>query len=263
MNWRIFVQMTSPFNYVGVITHPTREQLGDKTLCVLIKMSDGTSYIRCGNCPVRFYADAHRNQMTQHSKYCSLYGDMRNNFEFVEFVRQIKSAHLLPLLYKHTTAMTNSLDILKAILKYYDDYPNNRDGNIKWRKLFNIVTGKYIHRVEGATPNYRVINYPEDINVIYDDSSLRSNEQQSSDEELQPVEAKCVQDIPAPVETKDIPAPVETPAELQCCVCMHLEKNTVFFPCAHCCACTSCSDKLARCPICRATITSKVTIYIQ
>jgi len=46
-----------------------------------------------------------------------------------------------------------------------------------------------------------------------------------------------------------------------CKVCMCNEKNTVFIPCGHICCCYDCSQKLEKCPICRAKITTVVKTF--
>ena len=47
-----------------------------------------------------------------------------------------------------------------------------------------------------------------------------------------------------------------------CTICMEADApRTVFFgPCNHFLACASCAEKLAECPNCRATITTRITI---
>ncbi|CAE8610365.1 unnamed protein product, partial [Polarella glacialis] len=48
--------------------------------------------------------------------------------------------------------------------------------------------------------------------------------------------------------------------EEQCCViCSELAKTVLFLPCRHLCSCKDCADQLQLCPICRASITDKVT----
>lgn len=48
--------------------------------------------------------------------------------------------------------------------------------------------------------------------------------------------------------------------EEQCCViCTELSKTVLFMPCRHLCTCSKCAVNLSLCPICRASITEKVS----
>ena len=46
-----------------------------------------------------------------------------------------------------------------------------------------------------------------------------------------------------------------------CSVCLDLEKNVVFLPCAHLCCCDKCAPQLRKCPICRKGIRGSVRVY--
>jgi hypothetical protein len=52
-----------------------------------------------------------------------------------------------------------------------------------------------------------------------------------------------------------------------CVICQEEPKNTLFLPCRHMCACSSCSQQLvgdcARCPMCRATIDDRIEGIFQ
>jgi hypothetical protein len=39
--------------------------------------------------------------------------------------------------------------------------------------------------------------------------------------------------------------------ERNCSICMDHPVDCVFVPCGHACTCSSCSSKMAECPICR------------
>ena len=47
-------------------------------------------------------------------------------------------------------------------------------------------------------------------------------------------------------------------SRLQCAVCVEAERNTVLLPCSHVVACAGCATRLTQCPVCRATIHSRV-----
>ncbi len=48
----------------------------------------------------------------------------------------------------------------------------------------------------------------------------------------------------------------------RCLICQDADRNTLFFPCRHICACSPCSDRLDKCPVCRTRIESKTTVYL-
>jgi hypothetical protein len=49
-----------------------------------------------------------------------------------------------------------------------------------------------------------------------------------------------------------------------CVVCFNEERNVVFTPCNHLCVCSSCdyTNRIYYCPICRASILTRMTIYV-
>ena len=51
----------------------------------------------------------------------------------------------------------------------------------------------------------------------------------------------------------------EDDTTMDCAVCLSCEKDTVFIPCGHYYTCNECSIQLKTCPICRATITERVS----
>lgn len=48
----------------------------------------------------------------------------------------------------------------------------------------------------------------------------------------------------------------------ECNICMDADSDTVFMPCRHMCACATCADKLATCPICRKHIDHCIKVYV-
>ena len=52
---------------------------------------------------------------------------------------------------------------------------------------------------------------------------------------------------------QDVPNP--------CCICLEAERNTVFFPCRHLCACKVCSMGCKTCPLCRIVVAHRVEIW--
>jgi hypothetical protein len=50
-----------------------------------------------------------------------------------------------------------------------------------------------------------------------------------------------------------------------CVICQDEQKNVLFLPCRHMCACSACSQRLvgglAHCPICRSAIRQRVEVY--
>lgn len=50
---------------------------------------------------------------------------------------------------------------------------------------------------------------------------------------------------------------------LECTVCMDKERSILLEPCKHLALCESCANKCQECPLCRATITSKVKVIFS
>ena len=66
----------------------------------------------------------------------------------------------------------------------------------------------------------------------------------------------------APEETEEIRRELETTQESRLCkVCMDKEVTILFLPCAHILCCEDCAMTMDRCPVCRASIDSKIRSY--
>jgi len=50
--------------------------------------------------------------------------------------------------------------------------------------------------------------------------------------------------------------------ESMCTVCLINPKNIMFTPCNHLLCCSECSGKVSSCPMCRANITDRTTVYL-
>jgi hypothetical protein len=48
---------------------------------------------------------------------------------------------------------------------------------------------------------------------------------------------------------------------LKCCVCMENKKNTLF-NCGHLSSCRACSERMERCPVCRADVSTRTNVYL-
>lgn len=57
---------------------------------------------------------------------------------------------------------------------------------------------------------------------------------------------------------------VAVPEERTCRICLTRERNLVFMPCNHLCACSECglNDSIQSCPLCRATFETRTVVYI-
>lgn len=55
--------------------------------------------------------------------------------------------------------------------------------------------------------------------------------------------------------------PEVTPG-LECIVCLSSGRDIVFFPCKHCCTCSTCGLSVDNCVYCRAPITSIMRVFI-
>ena len=49
-----------------------------------------------------------------------------------------------------------------------------------------------------------------------------------------------------------------------CCICLNTQRNVLFLPCKHVCTCVTCSQNVSLrvCPLCKSTISQKMTVYI-
>jgi len=50
--------------------------------------------------------------------------------------------------------------------------------------------------------------------------------------------------------------------ERNCVVCMEMEKKVLLLPCKHVCLCEGCSVNVDVCPLCRAMIKEKTTVFM-
>ena len=72
---------------------------------------------------------------------------------------------------------------------------------------------------------------------------------------------------PIPVNGINIAPPEEVPAfprERACVICLNQERNLLFMPCNHLCACAECglNPTIRVCPICRATFNNRTVVYV-
>ena len=69
--------------------------------------------------------------------------------------------------------------------------------------------------------------------------------------------------IPAPsIAKSNIASKNSLKRKKVCNICMDSEADVVFMPCRHMCACSSCGDRLANCPICRKSIDHYIKVYV-
>ncbi|XP_064616140.1 E3 ubiquitin-protein ligase LRSAM1-like isoform X3 [Liolophura sinensis] len=47
----------------------------------------------------------------------------------------------------------------------------------------------------------------------------------------------------------------------ECCICMERKSVVIFLPCGHVCSCDTCSHSVTECPLCRATISQRITLF--
>jgi len=72
---------------------------------------------------------------------------------------------------------------------------------------------------------------------------------------------------PIPANGIDIAPPEEIPElpqERACAICLERERNLVFVPCNHLCACTECglNPTIRVCPICRTAFNNRIVVYV-
>eukprot|EP01063_Lacrimia_lanifica_P036597 TRINITY_DN7306_c0_g1_i1.p1 TRINITY_DN7306_c0_g1~~TRINITY_DN7306_c0_g1_i1.p1 ORF type:complete len:326 (+),score=76.71 TRINITY_DN7306_c0_g1_i1:86-1063(+) len=83
--------------------------------------------------------------------------------------------------------------------------------------------------------------------------------------ELLPDGAADTGDVAIAIEPESAPPGPSTAGEggdeARCVICLKEKREVAFTPCGHWAACTACSDKITECPVCNATITSRLTIY--
>lgn len=56
----------------------------------------------------------------------------------------------------------------------------------------------------------------------------------------------------------------EFPQERACAICLQRERNLVFVPCNHLCACAECglNPTIRTCPICRTAFDTRIVVYV-
>ncbi|XP_033850930.3 E3 ubiquitin-protein ligase LRSAM1 isoform X1 [Acipenser ruthenus] len=57
------------------------------------------------------------------------------------------------------------------------------------------------------------------------------------------------------------PSALEGGGQSECVVCMERESQIIFLACGHACCCSSCSEALRSCPLCRGDIAQRIRIY--
>lgn len=72
---------------------------------------------------------------------------------------------------------------------------------------------------------------------------------------------------PIPANGIHIAPPEEVPAfpqERACVICLQRERNLVFVPCNHLCACADCglNPTIRTCPICRTEFNNRIVVYV-
>lgn len=50
----------------------------------------------------------------------------------------------------------------------------------------------------------------------------------------------------------------ESNEDNDCIICLDIQKNTILVPCGHYILCTTCSNKISICPLCRSNITYRI-----
>lgn len=48
---------------------------------------------------------------------------------------------------------------------------------------------------------------------------------------------------------------------VECLICFDESRDTIFLPCGHLGVCTRCAARVTRCPVCKATIVQRITVY--
>uniref|UniRef100_A0A6C0LZC8 RING-type domain-containing protein n=1 Tax=viral metagenome TaxID=1070528 RepID=A0A6C0LZC8_9ZZZZ len=56
--------------------------------------------------------------------------------------------------------------------------------------------------------------------------------------------------------------PVHVDDTVDCSVCYEKPRSVVFMPCKHLIVCSSCSEKISQCPMCRTDIADKIGVYM-
>ena len=71
------------------------------------------------------------------------------------------------------------------------------------------------------------------------------------------------QGYPLAKETDDTKPIVPTSSGTECIVCMDKTRQVLLMPCKHVDMCVDCAEKLETCPTCRATIESRIEVYMS
>ena len=146
-------------------------------------------------------------------------------------------------------------DLVEALNQYMDAFESDQSNPKLVQKIMYLR-----NQVEEAVPSV------DEINLINDDEDDDDDVEIFDDE---------MDDVTAAVSTLVIDSPVvalkqakqQQVDESMCCVCMENPKNTCFVPCGHVATCPDCSEILekkepSKCPMCRATFTMTMRVYL-
>jgi hypothetical protein len=66
---------------------------------------------------------------------------------------------------------------------------------------------------------------------------------------------------PAPEGAQPTSEPVQPAGGSECIICLEARRSVVLMPCKHLCVCSTCASKVNNCPVCRAYIHNKISVF--
>lgn len=190
------------------------------------------------------------------------YNDIINNLENDNFVNQRFN--------EFQNGNLNNENFYDDIAQHIRNQVLNRF-NVDNNNLYNILHNYFNNRMNNAGYINNILNNNiNDVNYINNIVPLPINDNylQIDDDVIDALiddEGPDVDDgvaAPAPVHedviVQDRTENIEVP---HCRICMENRSIICFVPCGHVCACSSCSQRIDECPLCRTPITRRQGLY--
>ena len=144
------------------------------------------------------------------------------------------------------------------------NHDNNNNG-IHYNALIQLIQYHIINNINNNNINNNNnninnhINNNDDVDDDDDDDDDYDDDYDDLPELIQLPEVHLVQ-----VENHHHMGPEDSEEERsipQCSICLHNKCTIVLIPCGHVCACTSCSHRIDKCPICRSSFVRRQALF--
>lgn len=134
-----------------------------------------------------------------------------------------------------------------------DDFPSFMDYFIAVKNAEQILSGGQVDTLKAY--------YDKSIERLSNPASLVPEEEEPVESPNALMDEASSKGSPAPNNKNSANSDSLLRRKKECNVCMDAETDSVFMPCRHMCACSTCAEKLANCPICRKEIEHCIKVY--